>query len=294
MTYWLTDYYGVGKENTMSIRMPTHLLPYLPKSEETEETEAVCVLTYKDPGKAELGIDSIPIPRGPGEHQLEAIFEVMGEMRYFDAETGPWIAGGAARRLYEGKALDQGDVDIFFQSYDQYKLTKAAFAGQEVVFESKRATSYKIAGLKVQLINRRYYKDNVEVLKDFDFSVTQFITDGKRIYTTEEARNDHAAKRLRYATVGRVEEHSMLKRMIKYSNYGFTPEYGLATVCLKNALDYSSHVVILGSVAKHHDSNYEADANPEISCDTEERQAIRNEWSANAAFNVASRMEWFK
>ena len=42
-------------------------------------------------------------------------------------QDGPWIAGGAARKLWEHKTWITGDVDVFFKDWEQFRQWQAEF-----------------------------------------------------------------------------------------------------------------------------------------------------------------------
>lgn len=271
----------------MSVRMPTHLLPYLKQADvKSHQVKAL------DTAEA-LEVEVSPIPEGPGFEQIQELLKKLKRID-FESTAGPWIAGGAARRLYQGQALNQGDIDIFVPSYEVVNKLSKLLAGEDKQFESRAAISYRMrdSGLKVQIIKRRYYKTMEDLMNDFDFTVAQFVTDGKMVFASRAAADDLAMKRLCYAANGRVEEISMLKRLVKYANYGFMPEYGMMSGCIQSGLDYNSASIVLGSVAKMQDSNYGTDPDPDA--DTDERRETRNQWAANAEFNVGQKMAWLK
>lgn len=47
--------------------------------------------------------------------------EMLSQLPALDWESGPWIAGGSARKLLQGKDWRSGDVDVFFSSVDQMR-----------------------------------------------------------------------------------------------------------------------------------------------------------------------------
>lgn len=137
--------------------------------------------------------------------------------------NGPWIAGGAARRLLQGKSLIDGDIDIFFPSWQEWHKWDKALEDQEVVVRTARAHTYLINGFTVQIIKRRSYPQLRDLFQDFDFSACQIATDGNRIACTPSAHRDIMSNTLAYATQGRITGSTILGRMIKYINHGFIP-----------------------------------------------------------------------
>jgi hypothetical protein len=70
--------------------------------------------------------------------------EILAVLPKLNIKYGPWLAGGAVRRLIKGEPLIEGDLDIFIGNDAQEIewtrfLTKRNF---EVHFRSKFATTY--------------------------------------------------------------------------------------------------------------------------------------------------------
>lgn len=58
----------------------------------------------------------------------DPVFELLCEMLPpLNLETGPWISGGAARKLWENKPWIAGDVDVFFQDWAQLRAWQKTF-----------------------------------------------------------------------------------------------------------------------------------------------------------------------
>ena len=162
-------------------------------------------------------------------------------------KTGPWIAGGSARRLLQSESLDAGDIDIFFKDLKSWKEFNDALAGYEIIIKTTRATTYNIKGFKVQCIKRKYYMTLEEVFKDFDFSVCQIATDGRNLACTKQAHLDIVDQVLRLAPCGTIAKHTLVQRLAKYVNHGLLPEPGLFELVVKSSLDYTSAYNIFSS-----------------------------------------------
>jgi len=184
-----------------------------------------------------LFYELIPVPKGPG---VEEIQNIIGLMPPLDIKTGPWIAGGAARRLLRGDSLKGGDIDLFFKDQRSWKKFCKALDDYELIVETKRAKTFRVNGFQVQCINRIFYLSLEEVFKDFDFSVCQIATDGFQIAATKQAQLDIKDDILRLAPNGKAAKHSLVQRMIKYVGHGLTPEPGLFELIIKGGLDYIS------------------------------------------------------
>ena len=61
-----------------------------------------------------LKLQSKPIQDQSWQHFVQALPAL-------NWESGPWIAGGAARKLYDGTCWHSSDVDVFFQSETQMR-----------------------------------------------------------------------------------------------------------------------------------------------------------------------------
>ena len=166
-----------------------------------------------------------------------------------DLDIGPWIAGGAALRWYEGKSLDTHDVDVFCSSPEQYKETldtifnncqaiwQNAYMTYSILAETVNAITLNIekhsepknsfglknfdSSWKVQVI-KKYMPANLdELMEKFDISVCRVATDFKKFRIRPEAARDIKAKRLNFPN-GLLPDS--LKRILKYNAYGYTPD----------------------------------------------------------------------
>lgn len=138
-----------------------------------------------------------------------------------------WIAGGAIRRTLLNKELDT-DVDLFFKDEESLKSYSKELEkiGAKIITENEHQTTftYHIEKLNksylIQAVTISFY-DNVEDLLDsFDFTITQFAFDGEILYCGEHSiwdlkSNKLALHKLTYGV-------ATMRRMIKYTNQGFT------------------------------------------------------------------------
>lgn len=171
----------------------------------------------------------IPAEDLKGLEELKTITAILPPLSLFD---GPWIAGGAARKLLDGDRLDTGDIDLFFSDgFNQSQGFESALKrhGTEV-FRSQYAKTYEVEigdkTYRVQLITRRGYSSVVAIFRDFDFTVCQVAFDGQQVVATKEAIRDIAAKKLNVSPNGRTTSQNLLTRTIKYIRYGFLPAPG--------------------------------------------------------------------
>lgn len=184
----------------------------------------------------------------------------------FDLDNGPWVAGGAARRAFMDVALNKGDIDIFPASLAQWQQVDAsvhAFAPSKHTSSTNRAGtktySYYADSLRslladdgaisadslplsVQVVSTPFRATVEDLLASFDYTVSQFATDGHEVIFTEQAARDLDQRTLRLAGPFR-RKNTCVARMMKYLRYGFTPVPGLTAEVLglnEDKVHYSS------------------------------------------------------
>lgn len=158
-------------------------------------------------------------------------------------EHGPWIAGGAALRWYQGQAVGENDIDVFCKDENQAKqLIKEikSYGRYSTKFESENATtlSYYSAGDSsktwvIQVITRRYFNDLKSVIDNFDITVCQIGTDGQNWLL-----GDHTAVDIRERNL-RMEyplQPDAAKRLVKYWTYGYRPVPNLLEAVMYNPI----------------------------------------------------------
>lgn len=157
------------------------------------------------------------------------------------APNGPWIAGGALRRMLSGKP-QESDFDFFFRDADQL----AAFAdrleklGLSKVRETPHHVQYRghlkaaKRDVDIQCIRFRYYATAAEVIDSFDYTICQFAYDGRQITSGEFSLWDLGRKRLAIHKI--TYPVSTMRRLLKYTRQGFTACGGcLATILRETA-----------------------------------------------------------
>tara|TARA_Y100001973_G_C5180896_1_gene324835 strand:+ start:852 stop:1451 length:600 start_codon:yes stop_codon:yes gene_type:complete len=141
------------------------------------------------------------------------------------------LAGGAARSLMTNERIN--DFDLFFVSEHGLKETKEYLEYQKfkLVFSCPKGElfTYKKYGLKIQLINKRYYNGYYDLLNSFDFNCCMFVLDlnddgpigiNSYIFTTNDAIIDSRNKEV---NINRIEYPvATISRFIKYSKKGWT------------------------------------------------------------------------
>jgi hypothetical protein len=159
-------------------------------------------------------------------------------------ERGPWIAGGAIRKLWYGKSWRSGDVDIFCQDSETVKYIKTLLRDYDrFPHVTDNASSYKVsndmfgrsttpvasglisaipdATFKVQVITKDVYASIDDIFDTFDFTICQFATDGNIMVATTDALEDH--DKLSIRMVPDTDRPLSINRLLKYSAYGFSP-----------------------------------------------------------------------
>jgi hypothetical protein len=167
------------------------------------------------------------------------IFKVINELPTFFANN-MWVAGGAIRRTLMGKELDS-DFDLFFRNEDTLnryaKLLVDKGANKTSSNQHQITYSLTLAGKPriIQLIKIGYYLSAKEVIDSFDFTITQFAYDGTDLYCGKYSLWDLARKRLALhkLTYGVVT----MRRMIKYTNQGFTACTGVMQSILNAVIE---------------------------------------------------------
>ncbi|MBX9699948.1 MAG: hypothetical protein K2X74_10965 [Acetobacteraceae bacterium] len=201
------------------------------------------------------------------------ISKLLDHIKKPNISYGPWIAGGAARMLWFDKPWHEHDIDFFFptvkmfdkikKKLDKLVLTKSErkknktnvekllskIRGQDI-FEatttesSKRhvtpnACTYTLTfdktEIKAQIINRQFYQTVDDVWNDFDFRVCNFATDGKILIADANGIEDCKNQVLicNEPLTRRID----VKRTIKYSLYGFSPEEKIVRELFKQHKD---------------------------------------------------------
>ena len=170
-----------------------------------------------------------------------------------DFKTGAWIAGGSVRKVWFDLPWENQDIDLFFSSTEQFSsfskaitsklpkapettfdldlnlLSVAAKSTGVSEYETGNAVTYTVYTdkefdhhtFKIQAI-KRYFVNNIsELFQSFDFTVTQFVTDGNIMVTTRQALKDCEDKRLQM--IENTSRPINALRTIKYTAYGFEP-----------------------------------------------------------------------
>lgn len=167
------------------------------------------------------------------------------------SSDGPWLAGGYIRRTLTNQKLDS-DLDFFFRNEEQLKEFALGLEdrGATKVKENDKNQMYVLPSkigvlddekkihlpeLNIQLINFRYYDSMDAVLDSFDFTLCQFGFDGQYISMNEFALWDTARKQIVPHKVSFGV--ATLRRLIKYTNQGYTACGGCLTEILNQVVE---------------------------------------------------------
>lgn len=144
-----------------------------------------------------------------------------------------FIAGGAIRRVFLGEKGVKSDVDVFFQTQDDFNKCKEYFTKpcNKAYFslnkDGENNTSFKYKNsegveTEIQLIKKIFPGGVEDLFDNFDFTICQFALCASNLdvlYYTEEALYDTLNKRL---VINKITYPiASLRRIIKYSKQGF-------------------------------------------------------------------------
>lgn len=145
---------------------------------------------------------------------------------------GPWIAGGAVRKIYQNKSWETGDIDIFFKNEEQRKYWNAnlidTLCAKNINYNLKHQSSnadtweiyFKDRNLKIQFIKKYYCQSLIELWNTFDFTVCQFAADSANIIASDAAINDSSNNQIVIAN--KNNSRCIPLRILKYLSHGFS------------------------------------------------------------------------
>ena len=148
-------------------------------------------------------------------------------------KEGPWIAGGACLRWYQGQPVSENDIDVFCASAEQAQQVideVKSYGRYSTKFESENATTLSYhdkEGKKywtIQVIKRRYFTSLKDVIDNFDITVCQIGTAGNDWLLADHTARDIRERNLRMQI---PLQPDAAKRLTKYWTYGYRPVDGL-------------------------------------------------------------------
>lgn len=154
---------------------------------------------------------------------LEENLDVLDSSILSLLRDGVVLAGGALRALVD-TSEEIMDYDLFV--LDQGVIPKLKVdlegLGYKLVFECPKGQLYTYKnpeGTKVQIINKRPYKDCEDLITSFDITACCAAYDGNTFYTNDRFVFDNLNKII---NLNKVEyPNATLRRIVKYSNKGF-------------------------------------------------------------------------
>jgi len=150
-----------------------------------------------------------------------------------DINQGPWIAGGACLRWYQGHPVGESDIDVFCANAEQAQRIideVKSYGRHSVKFQSDNATTLSYhskddysKSWTIQIITRRYFSSLDEIINNFDITVCEVGTAGNEWKLGPFTARDIRERNLRF----RLPLHpDALKRLTKYWAYGYRPVEG--------------------------------------------------------------------
>ncbi len=183
-----------------------------------------------------------PLPR-----RDHAVSDHIAEMAHLlDLDHGPWVAGGAVRRIIAQDYRDDFDIDVFFASEEQRAHLLPEFERMREGWKEKSLHLVPAMSPSLQAINLRFaaqsavptrdmtnplvqlsdrfFPDLDSLLHDFDFTIVKFATDGKTVVCPHRAINDLHERRLIMDNETAIKNQG---RLLRYFSYGFEPGEGV-------------------------------------------------------------------
>jgi hypothetical protein len=197
--------------------------------------------------------DLIKIPTTSQNQSFLNLVNALG----IDLEKGPFLAGGAARRVLQNEKLgynklsdvpNNGDIDIFFKNDEQMKESCLSLIDKyelETLEVTDNAVTYRIRYedlyYNLQFIYKYYPSTVKELFDSFDLTVCQIALCSEYILITEQALKDLENRILRFNSKRPVTYDNYPERILKYIEYGFTPDNGIVTTVLKEVSRTTAH-----------------------------------------------------
>ena len=160
-----------------------------------------------------------------------------------DIKRGPWIAGGACLRWFQGDPVGESDIDVFCanakQAADIIENIKS-YGRYTVKFESENAVTIDYWSKDgydkrwtIQIITRRFFTSLEEVIGNFDITVCEVGTCGNQWQLGSFTARDIRERNLRFKL---PLQPDALKRLTKYWTYGYRPVEGTIAAIQNNPI----------------------------------------------------------
>ena len=163
-----------------------------------------------------------------------------------NCNSNGYIAGGCFKDIFTNKTPN--DYDIYFKTEEDYTKTfDYLYANKNFTFKESTSNSSKFIDNEtnaiLNLVNI-FYGDINSVLDKFDFTITKIAYDGEHIYCIEWFYEDLNSKLLCIENQKLLYPIQTLRRMFKYSRYGYNVET-------------ESFITILNQIRTLNDNEYE-------------------------------------
>ena len=154
----------------------------------------------------------------------DPVIQWVGKTLGCDLQTGPWIAGGTPRLLWNDESWWGHDIDVFVSSMTglerlQTKMKQISWPAHQ----TRNAYTYNLEHAekthKVQIICKDFHRSLAQLFSYFDFTVCKFATDGNLIVADQQTVADCERRELVWNTTS--PQGLSTYRVIKYSAYGF-------------------------------------------------------------------------
>ena len=138
----------------------------------------------------------------------------------YDADVKCWIAGGAIRDYFAGVPI-KTDHDIFFPNEKEFEKAKTYFKSKkaEVKWESDNGMKVVYNDRTFDLV-KKFFDDPQTTIEAFDFTVSMFAVDNKKVYYGETSFIDLAKRQLMINKI--TYPASTLSRAFRYYKKGYT------------------------------------------------------------------------
>lgn len=158
-------------------------------------------------------------------------------------ELGPWIAGGAGLRWYQGLTTDSSDIDVWFRNRIQFEQvfniltsyvkyfalvckTENAVTLRFTIPTEDRSTDQPYPDyFDIQLISKHFFMTPEDIINYFDFTICQVVTDGEQVVLGPRTHYDIKHNILRFS--GEINPKLAVRRFTKYLCRGYRPVDGM-------------------------------------------------------------------
>jgi len=168
---------------------------------------------------------------------------------------GAWLGGGFLRAMIAGEDELDGDIDFFFGTEDGFNKMLDMIKYPTSIYGAEKAFSYysipeyenlnklRIVDCEsvvefrpnIQLVRLFWFDSPEHVIDSFDFTVCQFITDGKTLWYNPQAFEDIKTKTIRFHRE-MSDSIAVLNRILKYQSKGYKMAPELFKIAEENAV----------------------------------------------------------